>query len=80
MDFLGLGSGGGPDLGSLVLGLGAWGRRAQEVVRQWEMLLELRNFVRADTYFDDGVACESQEWRHQTRLVMRAQAEMTSLA
>ena len=46
----------------------AWGRgvdqrRAQEVVGQWEMLMELRNFVRDDAYFGDGVTCESQERR-----------------
>lgn len=55
--FLGLGSGDGPDLGAWS---SAWGggvdqRRAQEVVGQWEMLVELRNFVRDDAYFGDGV-------------------------
>lgn len=38
-------------------------RRAQEVVGQWEMLVELWNFVRDDAYFGDGVTCESQERR-----------------
>lgn len=54
--FLGLGSGDGPDLGP-VLGLGRGGdqRRAQEVVGQWEMPVELWNFVRDDAYFGDGV-------------------------
>ena len=48
--------------------------------RTVEILVDLRNFVRDDAYFGDGVTCESQERRCQTRLVMRAQAEMMSAA
>ena len=82
MDFLGLGSGDGPDFGSLVLGLGR-GCGAEEGSgsgRTLEILVELRNFVRDDAYFGDGVTCESQERRCQTHLVMRAQAKMMSAA
>lgn len=82
MDFLGLGSGDGPDFGSLVLGLGR-GCGAEEGSgsgRTLEILVELRNFVRDDAYFGDGITCESQERRCQTHLVMRAQAKMMSAA
>lgn len=76
------GVGNGPDLGSLVLGLGRVGgaEEGSGSGRTVEILVDLRNFVRDDAYFGDGVTCESQERRCQTRLVMRAQAEMMSAA